>query len=128
MSKELKVDANWTNDCQGKKDYDGHIVSVTTRYWPEGGGFSLLSNTDGQITIEGNEARPHIKASANSSIVLWFKDADGEGSGVDLIEKEFTGNSEDDVKAQVEAWVQSEFDKISNILITHYTLLTPTEG
>lgn len=24
----------WTNDCQGKMDYDGEVVSINTRLWP----------------------------------------------------------------------------------------------
>ena len=25
----------WTQDCMGKQDYDGPIVHVSTRYWPD---------------------------------------------------------------------------------------------
>jgi hypothetical protein len=33
----------WRNDCQGKKDYDGRIVHVSSRYWPRGGGYFTFS-------------------------------------------------------------------------------------
>lgn len=42
----MKIDAKWTPDCQGKKDYDGQILSISTRYWPSGGGFATFSYTE----------------------------------------------------------------------------------
>lgn len=55
-----KVPATWEDDCQGKKDYDAELVSLSTRYWPRGGGFSAI--IDGKW--EHNEDRPDIKPSA----------------------------------------------------------------
>jgi len=31
----MKPCAEWTDDCQGKKDYDGPIITIATRYWPD---------------------------------------------------------------------------------------------
>ena len=45
-TEKLKVSARWTNDCSGKKDFDGRIVDLSTRYWPRGGGF--YTSVDGQ--------------------------------------------------------------------------------
>ena len=30
----LLLAAEWTDDCQGKKDYDGDVLAITTRCWP----------------------------------------------------------------------------------------------
>ena len=31
---QFKLVARWTDDCQGKKDFDGRLLSYSTRYWP----------------------------------------------------------------------------------------------
>jgi hypothetical protein len=99
-----KLRAEWTNDCQGKKDFDGEIVSLSTRYWPRGGGFGLMvRNEAGVLEIENNDARPEIKPSAKSSILL-----DGEC----VTSEEFDGETFEDVAAQVEAWAKEQHAKI----------------
>jgi hypothetical protein len=80
--------AEWTNDCQGKKDFDGEIVTLSTRYWPRGGGFGLMVRNE---------------PSAKSSILL-----DGEC----VTSEEFDGETFEDVAAQVEAWAKEQHAKI----------------
>jgi hypothetical protein len=96
--------AEWTDDCQGKKDFDGEIVTLSTRYWPRGGGFDLMvRDASGKLQTEYNDSRPEIKPSAKSSILL-----DGEC----VTSEEFDGETFEDVAAQVEAWAKEQHAKI----------------
>ncbi len=58
----MRLAAKWTNDCQGKKDYDGSIVRITTRYWPRGGGFTILRGG----VAEEKDTRPDIRPAGDS--------------------------------------------------------------
>jgi hypothetical protein len=91
--------ASWTDDCQGKKDYDGRLVSISTRYWP------------GSRYADG-------KPRANASIVLNHGKPDkyGYGDYTVLREQEFSGDSETDTKHHVEVWVKAQFDDIACLL------------
>jgi len=84
----------WTDDCQGKKDYDGEILTLSSRYWPRGGGYHVST---GGGPWEGNETRPEIKPSAVSSILLF---------GESLVGKDFEGETQEEVQRAVEAWVE----------------------
>jgi hypothetical protein len=83
----LKVPAKWTDDCQGKKDYDGDIVSISTRYWPEGGGFSVL-HPDRTWT----NGLPGIKPSAKSELILRHA-GEGLNNRTVLAAKEFEADT-----------------------------------
>jgi len=81
--------ARWTRDCGGKQDYDGGLLSVSTRYWPD--------NT------------------AHSSIILNLGSAqDGDGGGDYRIwaDENFKAPTETAVKIQVELWVQKQMHTI----------------
>lgn len=104
----LKLQAEWTDDCQGKKDYDGNILSISTRYWPRRVGFWLAQN----------EARPDILPSARSALVLRH----GSDDCTTLIEQEFEAETREEVQRQVEIWAQAQMDRVVNILRQHYTL------
>ena len=107
---KLTCVAEWDDDCCGKKDYDGPVCSVSTRYWPRGGGHFIVHATPGrEAKIEGNEARPEVKPSATSHLLINFQEDDGLG-GV-LIEKDFEAETFEEVKAQVEAWSQEQMDR-----------------
>lgn len=121
MSKDIKLSAKWTDDCQGKKDYDGNIVCISTRYWPRGGGF-MLFDPNADKKIQDNEDRPEIKPSAHSSICLVDGGID---ENVPLIEKEFEAETEDEVKESVEKWAAEEMKKIVDTLRNLYP--TPTK-
>lgn len=95
----------WTDDCQGKKDFDGRFVSLSTRYWPRGGGFSIFDPAQpgrGLRTNEDQSIAPH----AHASIVL------GEDYEHPLAEADFRGETFEEVKAQVERWAQEQFEKL----------------
>lgn len=113
MEKTETVCAKWTDDCQGKKDYDGRIISLSTRYWPAGGGFHILKDGDFQLSTD-----PVIRPSAVASIVLNFGEPDeyGYGDYRDLAEARFEADTETEVKAQVEAWTAEKFALIVSLL------------
>ena len=109
-----KVPATWEDDCQGKKDYDAELVSLSTRYWPRGGGFSAI--IDGKW--EHNRDRPYIKPSAKSAILLRLPD----NEYVELVAKKFEGESFEEVKKQVEQWAEEQYAKIWSAV---YQALSP---
>jgi len=95
--------AEWTHDCQGKQDYDADLVQLSTRYWPRGGGFWALNNG----VIEDNDARPEIKPAATASILV---------QGEKWVSADFEGETEAEVKAQVEQWAAAQWARIAAAL------------
>jgi hypothetical protein len=106
----MRLDAEWTDDCQGKKDYDGEILSVSTRYWPAGGGFHVFDTREPEKGLHLNDYGS--KPSAHCSLLL--RDANDED--VTLIDKEFEGESFSAVSQQVEAWAQEQYEKAISVL------------
>lgn len=82
---------DWTLDCQGKQDWDGALVELSTRYWP------------GNYQLNG-------KVSTKCSILL---------AGETLVSKEFEADSELQVKAMTEAWARAQLDEIVQVLRSH---------
>lgn len=82
----------WTLDCQGKQDWDGVLVELSTRYWPS----NYQSNG---------------KVSTNCSILL---------AGEPLVSKEFEADTESQVKAITEAWGRGRLDEIVQVLRCHF--------
>ena len=100
----MKLEAEWTDDCQGKKDYDGDILSISTRYWPARGRWLQLdTRTPDKGLHEVNDSR--IPATAHCSLLLRGK---GEDS-VELVDKRFEGASFEEISGQVEAWAQEQY-------------------
>lgn len=95
----------WTPDCQGKWDYDGPLVHVSTRYWPRGGGFSLYK--DGEFVTNYDQG---IKPSATSTVYL--------GEDMVLAEQDFEGETEAEVKLAVELWVSLQYAIIENAILS----------
>lgn len=108
--------AQWTDDCQGKKDFDCEIVSLSTRYWPRGGGFFSFDTATRQFTE--NEDRPQIKPSAKAAILL---DHTKEGGGTELVAQKFEGETFEEVAAQVEAWAKEQHAKITDAVRRLYS-------
>lgn len=107
----FKVPAEWTDDCQGKKDFDGELVSISTRYWPAGGGFSMFSRETGWVNNPGD-----CKPSANSQIILRHAGHDY----VIFAAKDFEADSLEAVKAQVEAWAQEQYQRVIAALVKEF--------
>lgn len=114
------LDIQWTDDCQGKKDYDGNILAISTRYWPRGGGFTLFNTADMQF--QENDARPHIPPSAKSELVLRHRADDGDWRDWTILASQgFEGETQEDVQRQVEAWAQAQMDRVVAILREHFS-------
>lgn len=114
----MKLAANWTNDCQGKKDFDGSIVRISTRYWPRGGGVSIWDGRDFRTNSDQT-----IRPSATAAIVLCHgepREGSPYGDYTDLAEREFSGDTFEEVAQQVEVWGQEQFDKIRNLLASAF--------
>ena len=99
----MELQAKWEPDCQGKQDFDADIVRLSSRFYPQGGGFSELN---GGRWLE-NADRPGIPPSAVSTIYLQDRE---------LTSASFEGETEAEVKANVEAWARDEFAKIVKAL------------
>jgi hypothetical protein len=89
----LKLSATWRDDCQGKKDYDAPVLSISTRYWP-------------------SSYQKNGKISASSALVLNH----GDDDYMDLLKREFEGDTEEEVKKQVEEWAQNTFELIISLI------------
>ena len=103
----MKNPAVWTNDCQSKQDFDGEAVSISTRYWP-----GYLTVFDTAHPEKGLHKVSDGGPSATASLILRSAD---EQQFV-LTEKDFAGSTEAEVKREVEAWVQSQFDRMAAAL------------
>jgi hypothetical protein len=112
------IPAKWTPDCQGKWDFDGSLVTLSTRYWPRGGGFTLMRRNGAQVTVENNDARPEIRPHAHATIYLGNTANDFYDDAVELADREFEGDTEAEVKAQVERWAGEMFKLIGQVLTT----------
>ncbi len=112
FNKTNRLDANWTDDCQGKKNYDGQIISIQSRFWPT-------------IDLTNPDVR-RILPSAKAAICIHFKSKQKSGEMTEnqiiLIEREFEDQSEEVVKEQVEVFCEYEFMKIANILSKFYNI------
>jgi hypothetical protein len=104
-----KLSAKWTDDCQGKKDYDGDIISISTRYWPA---------KDYRL-IGGNLVKP----SANCSLILRH----GEDDYFELISKDFEADTFEEIKVLVEKWAQEQMDRIVDLLRTIFPNIVLTK-
>ena len=111
-----RLSAQWTDDCQGKKDYDGQVLSISTRYWPRGGGFHAFDKGRPELGFRGNETRPEIRPSATSSLVVWYLDEDGCEDTLDLAKAEFEGETFEEIAPQVEKWAQEQMARAVAIL------------
>lgn len=115
----MRLYAKWADDCQGKKDYDGRMIEISTRYWPEGGGFHI-SHGHGDLTLSTD---PAIKPSANCSVVICHgikEDGDGGPDTETLIEKDFTADTFEQVAIEVETFAQTQMDFIVKSLKDAY--------
>lgn len=101
----MPINARWTDDCCGKKDYDADLVRLSTRLWPGGGGFLEFNTADG--IVRDNADRPDIKPFASAA--FFFQEET-------LCECEFEADTEDAVKSQVEAWTEEQFARIERAL------------
>lgn len=71
----LKPDAEWTDDCGGKKCYDASIVSIDTRYWPDNTAKSsiILAHSEGDITLAEQDFSGDSPADVQRQVEVWAK-------------------------------------------------------
>jgi len=103
----MRLEAKWKNDCQGKQDYDAELVSLSSRYYPRGGGFHEYDPATGEWI--GNESRQEIEPGAICSIYIQEEE---------ILTKQFKGETEGEVKLKVELWAQDQFNRITKLLKT----------
>ena len=104
--------AKWTPDCQGKQDFDATILELSTRYWPRGGGFSVLVTGQGW---EHNDSRPEVKPHAHATIM--FPAANNENCFKHAVaEIEVHGETEEEVKRGIEEWATDQFNAVVDAL------------
>lgn len=111
-----RVPAMWTDDCSGKKNFDGEIIAISTRYWPRGGGYYIY---DGVNFFQNTQGPP---PSARSSILLRARpDEDGgDDEPTVLVSKRFEGDSFEAVRVQVEEWAEGQYTRIVSALLREY--------
>lgn len=112
----MKPYAMWTPDCGGAQDFDGPLLSVSTRYWPgpETGGFTVLHG-DGSVSKEPWGAQPHAAAAIHLRLGPRQED-DGGGDYLVWCEQDFEAPTEAEVKDLVERWVQAIMSDIVEAL------------
>lgn len=101
MSNPIEPIAEWTLDCNGKQDYDANLVTLSSRYWPRGGGFFTFDTSTGILGEDRD--RPENKPCASSTIYV----LDEQYAHAD-----FEGETEEEVKAQVEAWAAAQVESV----------------
>jgi len=97
----------WTLDCQGKKDYDGDLVTYSSRSYPRGGSSDIFG-PNGYHSDRTDPSRQHIKPSAVSGIYVM---------GVEITKKWFEAETEEEVHAQAEAWVQEQTERVRSAVL-----------
>lgn len=95
----------WTDDCSGKKDYDGVVLRISTRYWPRGGSTFIC---DGGGFRKHDDGR---KPYAHSGLLLG-----GYNDYVTISESGFEGETFEEVAKLVESWAQEQMDKVETVL------------
>ncbi len=101
------LDISWTDDCSGKKDYDGELVSIDTRFWP-------------------SAYQKNGLCSAVCSVTLVGSDSDDERRK--LAEREFEGPTFASVAAQVEAWALEQANRVERAMLGEFGLRAKKGG
>lgn len=94
----MKLGIKWTDDCQGKKDYDGDIVCISTRYWPPSREYGHKHTATCCVMI--GDGYPNFN---HHSMII--------------ADKEFEGDSFEEIREQVEVWAQKQASHVYRILI-----------
>lgn len=113
MPEVLRNASQWTSDCQGKMDFDGFAVLISSRYWP--GPITVYNTAEPE---KGLHEIPGGPPSARAELSINHGEPTQEGYGIDfvLVERRFEGATESDVKRQVEEWVQQQFERLTMAL------------
>ena len=109
----MKCEINWTDDCQGKKDYDGDIVCISTRFWP-----GPLTVFDSAHPEKGLHEIPGGEPSAVCHVLL--RDGAPDGESLELIGKEFEGATFEAVASKVERWSQKQMHRVVKAMMAEF--------
>jgi hypothetical protein len=91
----------WTQDCQGKEDFDGPILRVSSRIYPRGGSSDVWEFRGGVLVGKSttiDPSRQHIRPSGVSHILF---------GGRDIAKKDFEAETTEELKQQIEAWAET---------------------
>jgi hypothetical protein len=117
MTDDVLEGVEWKLDCQGKQDFDDNLVFLSCRYYPRGGGFSTFTaSPGGPVDWKHNEDRPEIKPTAYAGVYL---------RGMVLAELTVEGETEAEVKEQVERWARVQIESIYDLLLVAFKKRTP---
>lgn len=102
---EVIPPAAWTNDCQGKKDYDGDLISISSRYWPPNYNRDGKHSAHAAIHLNLGPSAVHFPGRylEHDSYRVWR-------------DHEFVATTEARVKEMVERWVQTQVAEIVALL------------
>ncbi len=106
-----KFNMTWTPDCQGKEDFDGAVVFLSTRIYPRGGSAHVWNIQDGEVksfTDQHSPERQEIKPSGYANIVVF---------GV-RHEREFEAETTEQLKKDIEAWYSQYIERAQKLLRT----------
>lgn len=119
---EYKIAAQWSDDCNGKKDYDGPILSLSTRYWPRGGGFMVFDTANPNLGLRDSADAYDTCPSAASSLLLTIATGDDPEDTTDLFlaREEFEGETYEEVRQKVESWAQTQMDRVIKALVGEF--------
>lgn len=101
------IPAKWTDDCSGKKDFDGAFVSLSCRYWPKGGSAFSLDTTNNKGLQKYDDGS---RASASCQLLLNI--GDGDYRILTSTPGYLEGDSESEVKAKVENWAADVYGRV----------------
>ena len=100
----LLDEIEWTPDCQDKWDFDGGLLTISTRLWGNKGG-TLCFNT---VTREMKEL---IEEKASAKCYFMF-------GGEDLLESgDIEADTNDECKKLCEQWYKDNFRKAISLLV-----------
>ena len=118
----VKTTAVWTNDCCGKKDFDGEMLTVSSRYWPKGGsGMAFDTEHPGRGLHRYDDGS---QCSASSKILFHYTKENGDTDYLVVAETGdyITGATQEEVQTKIEDWVQKTTDRILRALIREFGL------
>lgn len=113
----LRPAVYWTPHNRGMQDYDGNLLSISCRFYPNG--YYYHAMIEGQVQEVFVEHPPL----AVCRLLLRFTNTEGEQpyeDALSLAERHFQAPTEAEVKAQVEAWAGAQLDSVAGVLRTAF--------
>lgn len=95
----------WTQDCQGKEDFDGKLASISTRIYARGGSTHVWGPEG--FTDKDSPSRQHIRPSGTAHIRLFNRHE---------IQKDFVADTTEQLKADIEAWYTMIIEAVQEAL------------